>query len=241
MSTKQTQTANHQSTSTAAPVSPALGTQTASQRTGNAAAQERTGLSGSDAGRFGGDISEVVAWMWGQAKDTLGLDDGETEDGLALAKQTAGNVHSAHEKLGELSEKARLLGLDDIAARLDGAAGRLSKAGGFAEELSGLIEKGENLALVKRLYDTTSAVMAVDMRAPEAAATFDAWFAAMGATGGFLADRGGAWGTVLQPFATFIKMLGEANFFMRVRDDMQMHGSRGANGATLRELKREGF
>lgn len=180
-------------------------------------------------------------WMWGKARDTLGLDDGETEDGLALAKQTADNVQSAHEKLGELAEKARLVGLDDIAARLEGAAGRLSRAAGLAEELSGVIEKGENLALVKRLYDTTSAVMAVDMRDPEAAATFDAWFATMGRTGELLAGRGGAWGAVLQPFATFIKMLGEANFFVRVRDNMQMHGTRGANGAGLRELEREGF
>jgi hypothetical protein len=103
---------------------------------------------------------------------------------------------------------------------------------GPAEELTGLIEMGENVALVKRLYDTTSAVMAVDMRDPEAAASFDAWFAAMGETGEL---------AVLQPFATFIKMLGEANFFVRVRDDMQMHGTRGANGAALRELENEGF
>lgn len=166
---------------------------------------------------------------------------GETEDGRALAKQTAENVQQAHQKLGQMAEAARLAGLDEVAARLDGAAARLSDTAGLAEEFSGIVEKGENLALLKRLYDTTRAVIAVDLRGPDAAATFDAWFAAMGETGEILAEKGGPWGAILKPYATFIKMLGEVDFFQQIKKAFDMHGSRGVNGSLYRELVKEGY
>ena len=167
--------------------------------------------------------------------------DGKTEDSWALARQTADNVKGAHEKLLEMGEKARTFGLDELAARLESAAGRLGTAAGLAAELQSFMKDVESLALLSRLCQTTGAVLTVDMRDPSAAETFDHWFAAMGETGEILAGKGGAWGAVLGPFATFVKLLGEADFFTKVRTNFRMQGAGRANGLLLDELEREGL
>ncbi len=212
---------------------------------GNAAAVERAGIGRVDAAELNGDISGGLGRAWAATKDLLGLDDSETEDALALAKQTASNLSSAQEKLGELAGHAREHGLSDAAVRLDEAAKKLATPSGLADELTGLMEDAEKIALVEQLLATTLAVVEVDLRSPEAAGTFDRWCATLGAVGEELADRGGLWGPVLKPFATFVKLFGETRLFTFVRDNYgTAHGLRNPQSETarvLRELDEEGY
>lgn len=242
MSTKQRSPAS----TSAAPAAPS--TETASavrQPAGNAAAVERAGLGGARAGELRGDIGAGINWAWTAAKDMLGLDTDETEDGWDLAKQTADNLAAAQEKLAELAGYARDAGLTDVAARVSGAAEKLAAPAGLATDLTNLMGQAEKVALVQRLLATTSAVMEVDLRAPEAAGAFDAWFATLGEVGEEIADQGGMWGAALKPFASFVKLFGENNLFAFVKKSYgTMHGTRDPDSPysrVMRENDEEGL
>lgn len=239
MSTKTRQTVNR-SGETGATASSATAP-VVRQPAGNAAAVERAGLGKEGAGALGGDIGAGLSWAWSTAKDMLGMDDSAAEDSWALARQTAENLSSAQGKLGELAGRARFLGLSEVAARLEGAAETLAAPAGLATDLTDLMQQAEKVAAVKRLLETTAAVISVDLADPQAAAVFDAWFAVVGAVGEEIADRGGMWGALLKPFASFIKMFGECQLFTQVRDNLRLHGTGRENVRGLMESHEEGF
>lgn len=192
----------------------------------NEAASGRAGL-GSVPGSgslLGGDVTEVLEWMWEGAMDKLGLKTDEVGDAFELGAQTAGNMQSAAKRLQEASVMARDVGNEEAAKMLGAAGARFGKVDGLATDLKLLVEVKKDLDLLKRLSATTQAMVGVDMRSPEAAATVDAWFAAVGEVGGELCKLGGMWGPILAPYAGFIQKLGECGFFSAVKYNMQAHG-----------------
>jgi hypothetical protein len=169
---------------------------------------------------------------------TVGCETEEPRDGGALARQTADNFLNATEKLATLGEWARNAGETKAAEVVERSLGRLAGAQGLAEQLVA-IHMAQSIG---DLFDTSRAVLAVDMNDPEkAAAAFDAWFEAAGTVGEDLVGIAGPWAPVLKPFATLFKEMGGSGFFTRVKYGREAHGMHGANREAVQMAERDGY
>ncbi len=186
----------------------------------------------------------IGSWAYDKIAGLLGFEAEPPGDASALAVDTASNFLNATGKLRALAQTARELGDAPAAEAMEGA---LASIGGgteaFAKDLKDLADAGQRLDLMGEVWRTSLAVYEVDMRGPDASATFDAWFAATGALAGLLADRAGPWGSLVKPFAELWKLLGDNHFFTNMAKGFQMQGTGEgrANHGLMKEMEGEGW
>ncbi|MBM4365047.1 MAG: hypothetical protein FJ102_02455 [Deltaproteobacteria bacterium] len=202
--------------------------------TSEASGEEATAAGEASAEEEGPGVLESIAEM-------VGLGTGDTDDGWALAKQTAANLKCVGERLDEASELAAGLGHGDFAADLATASASLYESELIAGGVLKVVEAKTRVDAVERLCHAALAAYKCDLADEGAAAVFDEFFAAAGAMGEIAADYSGAVGAILKPMATFVKMFGEYNLCAAVERNMGMHGGRGPNGDAVREAEAEGL
>lgn len=180
-----------------------------------------------------GVLESIAEWV--------GLDAGETDDGWALAKQTADNLTLVGKRLDEASELAAGMGHGDFAAELATASASLYESELIAGGVLKVVEANANVEAVERLCHASLAAYECDLSDESAAAVFDEFFAAAGAMGEIVADYSGPVGAILKPLAGFVKLFGEYNLCAAVEQNMRMHGWDGENGDAVRQAQEEGL
>ncbi len=173
--------------------------------------------------------------------DWVGLETGDTEDGWALAKQTADNLKCVTKRLDEASKVASYEGLDDLVAELETAKANFYETDLIAGAVLKVVQANTAVDAVERLCHASIAVYEGELSDSDAAEVYDEFFAASGAMGEIVADYSGPVGTMLTPMATLAKMFGEYRIFEAVQRNMEMHGAGGPNGDAIRDAEAEGY